>query len=43
MEAAVNKKVIDINLPYRDFIRGRIMLAMLEVILKVNSCREEEE
>lgn len=42
MEAVVNKRVIDVNLPYRDYIRGRIMLAMLEVILKVNSCREEE-
>lgn|SRR5690554_3363231 len=43
MEAVVNKRVIDVGLPYRDYIRGRIMLAMLEVILKVNNCREEEE
>lgn len=41
MEAVINKKVIGVNLPYRDYIRGRMMTAMLEVILKIHCSGEE--
>lgn len=37
METVVNKKIIGLNLPHRDFVRGRLLMAMLEVILKVNN------
>src|SRR5690554_260941 len=30
MESVVHKKIIGVNLPYRDYIRGRILMAMLE-------------
>ncbi|WP_286169983.1 CtsR family transcriptional regulator [Halocella sp. SP3-1] len=40
METAVNKKLIGVNLPHRDYIRGRLFRGMLEVILKMES--EEE-
>ncbi|NLM97354.1 MAG: CtsR family transcriptional regulator, partial [Halanaerobiaceae bacterium] len=41
MEAVINKKVIGVNLPYRDYIRRRMMTAMLEVILKIHCSGEE--
>lgn len=41
MEAVIKKKVIGVNLPYRDYIRGRMMTAMLEVILKIHCSGEE--
>lgn len=34
MKVAVHKKVLDIDLPYRDYVRARILKNMLEVILK---------
>lgn len=37
METAVNKKIIGLNLPHRDYVRGRLLMAMLEVILKINN------
>ncbi len=37
MTAVVNKKIIGLNLPHRDFVRGRLLMAMLEVILKINN------
>jgi len=37
MEAIVNKKIIGLNLPHRDYVRGRLLMAMLEVILKINN------
>ncbi|MFW6030839.1 MAG: CtsR family transcriptional regulator [Halanaerobiales bacterium] len=42
METVVNKKIIGINLPHRDYLRGRLLMAMLEVILK-NPKSEEDE
>ncbi len=40
MKVAVNRRVIRMDLPYRDYIRGRILKAMLKVIMK--SIDEEE-
>ncbi len=37
MKAVVNKKIISLNLPHRDYVRGRLLMAMLEVILKINN------
>ena len=34
MKIAVNRRVIRLDLPYRDYIRGRILKSMLKVILK---------
>lgn len=34
MQTAVNKKIIGVNRPYRDYIRGRILRGMMEVVLK---------
>lgn len=34
MKMAVNRRLIGVNLPHRDYIRGRILRGMLEVILK---------
>lgn len=34
MKVAVHRKVLDIDLPYRDYVRARILKNMLEVILK---------
>ncbi|MFW5855996.1 MAG: CtsR family transcriptional regulator [Bacillota bacterium] len=34
MQVAANRRILGIDLPYRDFIRGRILKGMLEVILK---------
>jgi len=39
MKMATHRRVIGIELPYRDYIRGRILRSMLEVILK--HCDEE--
>lgn len=36
MESVMNKKIIGVNLPHRDYIRGRLLRAMLEVILKID-------
>jgi len=41
MEIAINRNVLKIELPYRDFIRGSIFKAMLKVILK--DINKEEE
>ncbi len=37
MDVAVNRRVIGVDLPYRDFIRGRLLKSMLEVFLKFNN------
>jgi len=42
MDSVVHKKVIGVNLPYRDYIRGRMLTAMFEVILKIKGSGEEE-
>ncbi|MEJ6949616.1 CtsR family transcriptional regulator [Natronospora cellulosivora (SeqCode)] len=42
METVVNKKIIGINLPHRDYLRGRLLTAMLEVILKSSERGEED-
>src|SRR5690554_3405440 len=42
MESVMHKKVIGVNLPYRDYIRGRMLIAMLEVILKNKNNGEGE-
>ncbi len=34
METAVNRRIINVELPYRDLIRSRILKGMLKVILK---------
>ena len=34
MEIAVNRRIIRVDLPYRDYIRSRILKGMLKVILK---------
>ncbi|MFW6268981.1 MAG: CtsR family transcriptional regulator [Bacillota bacterium] len=34
MQIAVNRQVIRVDLPYRDYIRSRILKAMLKVVLK---------
>lgn len=34
MKIAMERKIIGVTLPYRDYIRGRILQGMLEVILK---------
>ncbi|MDI3548776.1 MAG: transcriptional regulator of stress and heat shock response [Halanaerobiales bacterium] len=34
MEIAMHRRLIGVNLPHRDYIRGRILRGMLEVILK---------
>ncbi|MFW5984634.1 MAG: CtsR family transcriptional regulator [Halanaerobiaceae bacterium] len=34
MNVAVNRKIIQVDLPYRDYIRGRILKGMLKTILK---------
>lgn len=34
MKMAIHRRVIGVDLPYRDYIRGRILEAMLEVILR---------
>ena len=34
MKVAVNRRVLRMDLPYRDYIRGRILKSMLKVILK---------
>ncbi len=34
MEKAVNRNTLKVELPYRDFLRGRILKGMLKVILK---------
>jgi len=39
MKMAIHRRVIGVDLPYRDYIRGRILSSMLEVILKY--CDEE--
>ena len=41
MEMAINRNVLKIELPYRDFIRGSIFKAMLKVILKDINNEEE--
>ncbi len=40
MKVAIHRRVIGVDLPYRDYIRGRILRSMLEVILKY--CDEGE-
>lgn len=40
MEMAIHRRVIGVDLPQRDYIRGRIIQAMLEVILKYD--KEDE-
>ena len=40
MKVAVHRKIIGVDLPYRDYIRSRILKNMLKVILK---CDDEEE
>lgn len=42
MESVLNKKIIGVNLPYRDYIRGRMLMALLEVVLKTTNSGEEE-
>ncbi|MFW5972181.1 MAG: CtsR family transcriptional regulator [Bacillota bacterium] len=42
METIVNKKIIGINLTHRDYVRGRILIAMMEVILKDNKSGEAD-
>lgn len=34
MKVAIHRRIIGVDLPYRDYIRGRILKGMLEVILK---------
>ena len=34
MQIAVNRRIIRVDLPYRDYIRGRILRGMLKVVLK---------
>ena len=41
MNMAVHRRVIGVDLPHRDYIRGRIVQGMLEVILKYNQGEEE--
>ncbi|HKL76143.1 MAG TPA: CtsR family transcriptional regulator [Halanaerobiales bacterium] len=40
MEMVVHRRVIGVDLPHRDYIRGRILQSMLEVIMKYE--KEEE-
>ena len=40
MEVAIHRRVIGVDLPHRDYIRGRILQSMLEVILKYD--KEED-
>lgn len=36
METVMNKQLIGVNLPHRDYIRGRLLRGMLEVILRLD-------
>lgn len=40
MEMVVHRRVIGVDLPHRDYIRGRLLQSMLEVIMKYE--KEEE-
>ena len=40
MDRAVDRRVIRVNLPHRDFIRGNILRGMLEIIMKFEDGEE---
>jgi transcriptional regulator CtsR len=42
MKMAVHRRIIGVDLPHRDYIRGRILQGMLDVILKYDKRGEEE-
>jgi len=42
MEAVMNKRLIGVNLPHRDIIRGNLLRGMIEVILKMGRNVEQE-
>ena len=42
METAVHRRIIGVDLPHRDYIRGRILQGMLEVILRYDEYGEGE-
>ncbi len=41
MKIVMNKRLIGVNLPHRDYIRGNLLRGMIEVILKMNSYNKE--
>lgn len=41
MEMAIHRRILNVDLPYRDYLRSRILKGMLEVILKSEDDEEE--